>query len=341
MSKNTAKLVLAHNNIEYITDEINTVLEKAGVESEFNMSDSGVLTIDLAKSENKDLVLAYIETYLSTMFDGSQVMAFDTSSEENNSIAIGLYTNAEFVELASSEEEEEEEDDDDEFSFDEDGEEEIEKRNPDEDEEEDSDDALEAGAKQKVPKFKNQQIVQDKPKRRGMSVLTADTDSKMAMNFYRRSCGPNNKLYPEFLMELDALCSDFRKSSGYIPEDEDETQQQAQTQPQQNMSSEESLLELADSLLIATNLNNIELAKKENKNKFKEGRRGLLSAIMPALSGEFGKKMESQWNSGDVEGIMESMGTVTEKTIDRLLETHPNPKMPEETEEEKTEEVNE
>jgi hypothetical protein len=151
---------------------------------------------------------------------------------------------------------------------------------------------------------------------------------------YSLACGKDRSLFPSFAQDLDGFLSDYRKGSGYTGEEEQSYGYQGNNNQRNN---EQSSLDLDTLLEVENEYVLDESKKKSGKPKFKEGRSGILSAFMQAMSGNSGDEIVFAWNAGDVEKLMEKMGDVTEKVVDKLIELHPNPIEPKEETEETSE----
>lgn len=224
------------------------------------------------------------------------------------------------------------EDDDEDGDFEEDDEDETD----DEDDEDEDDDGEgeEKGKKDKTSKPKVDAPKKDSApqndltdltgggetsrERRILSVLGDDQSAKLVGSLYMQSCGKNRKLLPEFWRELDEMCADYRKSSGYEPDQD------------ADVSDEDVAAELMD----VASMMAIQDTSKKSKSKFKEGRGGLLSAMMGALSGTKGDAIIAKWDAGEIEDFAELMFAAVETVTNKLAETHPEPVLPEVDEDE-------
>jgi hypothetical protein len=332
------KIVTVNERIDAFYSDLSETLASFGLDDVITVEQVNDQSIQVKVLNSSDL--AQVENLLETALSASFEEEEYTMANNKDVFLIGLNTatNTMLADISSLkkeqededgeyDEEEEEETDDDEEEIDSDDEEEdsetvkkIKGKKEKNKEEKDSKNTDKKLEKPSNPEQKNKE-----EKRKVLAVLNTDVGFKMATSLYGMACGKDRSHFPSFVQDLDDFIQDYRKGSGYTGEDE-----QIQGYQKQEVSDFMELMDIAfdqsDRLQ--------DVSKKEPK--FKEGRAGLLSAMMGALSGKAGDSIIESWNSGDVETLMDGLGKAIEKVVEKLVELHPSPKLPpEEDSEEK------
>lgn len=354
----TGRLLASHNSFEALAIELSQIpgMELASTRPfDVDLPSSQHLVLKFPEDSTIDdcLNLASVimsrhleESSYETVFDtdtssvhvallGGDGLLQDTASEE---------LRAYFADLSADDDDEDEENQD-EFDDDDEGEDDDEDEDEDDDDAdskskkkskgEDDDDADSKSGKSKEKSKEKKPIKDDadttggnldatkkKSDRKTVSILNADGDMKMVGGLYTRACGSKKDLFPAFHQELDDFLGDFRKASGYQEDDEDEAETAAV-----QASLEQSSLEFLESVFL----------DESKGKKFKEGRGGLLSAMMSSIARN-GKKLDAAWDAGDVVKVSELLMDVAEYTTTFLAEHHPDPIIPGDSDEDANDE---
>lgn len=254
-------------------------------------------------------------------------IGFDKSNlliEKSNSQKGDVVFKISYIESAEDEDDEESEDYDFDLEEEDEGEEDEDIDSEEEGEEVTEDEQSEGDTPVHIPGDPDSDKAADKlekenkekkdPYGASLSVLKTGESSKLVNKLYAMSCGPKDvSRYPAFWAEMDALCSKYRKKSGFVPEDEREEEVEGEEEVASMTVTE-----------IAAIFEEMETAKK--KAKFKKGRGGILSAFMSAISGEEGKKLEKVWDAGEVKRFKALLVKAAGKAAQKLKDTHPKAK---------------
>ena len=342
------RIAVVNQQIDAVYSDLSSTAENFSLTDVLSIEQVNDTLVKVTVNDQADVesVRNFLEATLSASMEEDEYSMVKSSKE----FLIGLNVdNILHPEIASLKKEQEDEDgeydEDDDDSEEENNEDEIE---DDEEEDEDSDTVKKIKDKKektKEDKEQNQENklkkpVPDKPKgneeqkeekRKVLAVLNTDIGFKMATSLYGMACGKDRSHFPSFVQDLDDFIQDYRRGSGFTGEEEPIQGYQGQRQENSEF------IELLEFAFVQNDEMFQDIAKKKEQ-KFKEGRGGLLSAMMSALSGKAGDSVISSWNSGDVESLMEGLDTAIEKVVAKLVETHPDPKLPPEDDtEEKSE----
>ena len=144
----------------------------------------------------------------------------------------------------------------------------------------------------------------------GVATILKDADAhRLVARMYMMACGDDMSHFPAFWQRVDAICTDFRKHSKYVPETHHEDLIPA-------LDGEENAT--VDSTITAM----VEVAAKKSK-PFEANRSSLLRYTMKNLSGVKGKGLGDAWIAGDVQKFTAEWAKAGGRVSKVLADNHP------------------